>query len=96
MDAQLGYFLSFLEDEFRDFPTVRVRISPKTGTKRSPDLVQDYDPESNRLHVERGVFVRTPRSEFYFPMVWWENSQRDKIYKQVEEIREKEPRGSSA
>ncbi|MDR3606439.1 MAG: hypothetical protein P4M08_03555 [Oligoflexia bacterium] len=87
MDIELGYFLSYLEDEFRDFSDVRVRVSPKTGTRRSPDLVQDYDPETQRLHTQRGVYVSTRRREYYFPLEWWTGRQRDKIHQQIEEIR---------
>jgi hypothetical protein len=88
MDTQLATFLSFLEDEFRDASEIRVRVSPKGGVIRSPDLVQDYDPEAHTLHVERGVRVNTRLKEYYFPMDWWKNGEREKIYRQIEEIRE--------
>jgi hypothetical protein len=89
MDMELGSYLSFLEDEFRDFPEVRIRLSPKGGVIRSPDLIQDYDPETNHIHIERGIFVRTSLKEYYFPLDWWKNRQQEKIYRQIEEIREK-------
>jgi hypothetical protein len=89
MDIELGYYLSFLEDEFRGFSDVRIRVTPKTGTVRSPDLEQDYDPESKHLHVERGIHVLTRRRDYYFPFDWWKNRQHDRIHKQAEEIREK-------
>ena len=89
MDLDLGYYLSFLEDEFRGYSDVRIRVTPKTGTVRSPDLEQDYDPESSRLHSERGIHVITRRKEYYFPLDWWQNRQHDKIHRQAEEIRDK-------
>lgn len=86
MDRDLAYLLSFLEDEFRDYPDVRVRVSPKAGAIRSPDLPQDYDPESNDLHIRRGVFVTTRRREYYFPLEWWNDKKHDQIHSQTEEI----------
>jgi hypothetical protein len=88
MDRELSYLLSFLEDEFRDFPEVRVRVAPKAGTQRSPDLPQDYDAESNDLHLRRGVFVKTRRKEFYFPLDWWHDRKHSHIHRQTEEILE--------
>lgn len=88
MDSALAYLLNFLEDEFRDFPGVRVRLSPKAGTERSPDLPQDYDPESNDLHLRSGVLVQTRRKEFYFPAEWSRGQDYGRIRSLVDEIRE--------
>ena len=85
------YLLNFLEDEFRDYREshgVRVRPLPKAGTERSPDLVQDYDPEANDLHLKRGVLVQTRRKEFYFPIEWAQDRHYDKIRAQIEVIRD--------
>ncbi|MCM2321828.1 MAG: hypothetical protein NDJ90_01040 [Oligoflexia bacterium] len=88
MENALAYLLNFLEDEFRGFPGVRVRVSPKTGTERSPDLVQDYDPESHDLHLRRGVYVQTGRRTHYFPVEWAEQRDYPTIRDQAEKIRE--------
>jgi hypothetical protein len=86
MDSALAYLINFLEDEFRNYPDVRVRISPKTGIERSPDLVQDYDPETNDLHVRRGVTVQTRRKEYYFPAEWAREKDYARIRAEVEVI----------
>ncbi|MCM2276867.1 MAG: hypothetical protein NDJ89_02175 [Oligoflexia bacterium] len=84
----LDYLLNFLEDEFRDFPEARVRASPRVGTERSPDLVQDYDPEGSDLHLRRGVYVQTRRKTFYFPVEWARDRDYARIRAQAEEILE--------
>lgn len=91
MDRTLAYLLNFLEEEFRDHPEVRVRVAPKAGTLRSPDLPQDYDAESNDLHLRRGVIVQTRRSEYYFPEEWARAQEYTRIQQLAEEIREKLP-----
>ncbi|MEW6056927.1 MAG: hypothetical protein AB1540_09965 [Bdellovibrionota bacterium] len=88
MDQTLEYLLSFLEDEFRSYPEVRVMVSPSTSTKRSPDLVQDYDPETSTLHRNRGVVVRTAKREYYFPSEWVEMKRYDQVQKLAGQIKE--------
>ena len=87
MDTAQEYLISFLQDEFHSHPQVRIRPTPKVGTRRSPDLVQDYDPESNDLHLQHGVFVKFQSREYYFPCTWVRSQRFDEIRKLVEEIR---------
>jgi hypothetical protein len=87
MDTAQQYLLSYLEDEFRDDSRFRIRPTPKTGTRRSVDLVQDYDPESNDLHLLNGVFVKFSSREYYFPCQWVHAKNFQEIRKLVEEIR---------
>ena len=89
MDAELEYLLSFLEQEFAGDPDIRVRLSPRAGTKRSVDLVQDYDASSASLHKERGVFVKSVLFEYYFPAEWVREKQFSKLYALVDEIKER-------
>lgn len=89
MNGPLGYLLNFLEDEFRNHPEVRVRLMPTAGTERSPDLVQDYDPEKSDLHTRRGVIVQTGRKEYHFPLEWAEKRDYSRIRAEVEEILER-------
>ena len=89
MDKPLAYLLNFLEEEFRDHPEVRVRVAPKAGVLRSPDLPQDYDARSNDLHLRRGVIVQTRRNEFYFPEEWARAKEYSRIQDLAEEILEK-------
>lgn len=88
MDTALATLLNILEDEFRSYTEVRVRVSPRAGTQRSPDLPQDYDPDSHDLHVRRGVTVQTARREYYFPVEWTRERGHDRIRAQIEEILE--------
>jgi hypothetical protein len=79
--------LNLLEDEFRDSPGVRVRILPKAGTRRSPDLEQDYDPDSSRVHARRGVMVSTRRHEFFVPAAFVEPGENAKLLALISDIR---------
>ena len=81
MNTELEYLLGFLEDEFRNTRDVRIRLSPAIGTVRSIDLPQDYDPEANDLHLQRGVFVTTKKREFYFPVQWVSQKNFEEIRK---------------
>lgn len=87
MDASLEYLLSYLEEEFRSFPEVRVRVVQPSGTLRSPDLEQDYDPESNDLHRRQGVNVRVRSREYFFPSEWVASGRYSEISRLAAEIR---------
>jgi len=87
MDALMGLLL-FLEDEFRGNPRVRVRPLAPAKTRRSPDLPQDYDPESADLHRLSGVRVLTGKREYFFPVEWFSERPRAKIESQVREVHE--------
>jgi len=87
MDTTQQYLLSYLEDEFQGDPRYRIRPTPRTVAKRAPDLVQDYDPETNDLHLQHGVFVKVQSREYYFPCTWVSSKQFQEIRKLVEEIR---------
>ena len=88
MKNALVYLLNLLEDEFRGFEEVRVRPVFPSGTRRSIDLVQDYDPESSAIHRLAGVSVQTKRKEFFFPAEWISKDHRSKLERQIQEIRE--------
>ncbi len=86
MDVNLGYLVGQLQDEFGSRGDVRIRASGKSGKVRSPDLPQDYDEESNTLHVESGVRVQTRLKEYYFPLRWVEQKQFSQIHSLIEQI----------
>jgi hypothetical protein len=88
MDASLEYLLSYLEDEFRGHEEVKIRLTPLSSTMRSPDLEQNYDPETHDLHRNRGVIVRTPKREYYFPSDWAASRQYSEIQKLAREIKD--------
>jgi len=88
MTTELEYLLSYLQDEFRTYPSVRVRLSPVAGTQRAADLEQDYDQESNDLHVRRGVFVIVGGREFFFPVNWVLEKRFSEVQKLAREIQE--------
>jgi hypothetical protein len=88
MDTALAYLLNFLEEEFRSYPDVRVRLTPSAGTVKSPDLEQTYDPEAKTLHTERGVLVLTIQREYYFPAQWVTDREYTRVQKLAEQIKE--------
>ena len=81
----MGLFI-LLEDEFRANEVVRVRPLAPTRIQRSPDLPQDYDPQSSALHQIRGVRVLTMKREYFFPVEWFQEKSRFKIETQVQDI----------
>jgi hypothetical protein len=83
----LIYLYDFLRDEFRNHPEVRIQVVQPAGTRKSPDLVQNYDHETNDLHTRSGVTVRTGSREHWFPALWAEQSQYDEIRKLASRIR---------
>lgn len=77
-----------LEDEFRDCSSVRVRVQSPSTTRRSPDLEQDYDPQSGQVHRVAGVKVQAGNREYFFPEEWIHEASRRQIQTQIELIRE--------
>lgn len=88
MNPSLAYLLNTLEDEFRGVEDVRVRLVSRSGTQRAADLVQDYDPESSRVHEMSGVIVQTRRKQYFFPEDWFREPSHGRMRAQVREIRE--------
>ena len=88
MDINIEYLLYFLEDELRDLEDIRIHPVAPAGTKKSPDLPQDYDPNENSIHLRRGVRVRAGSREFFFPASWVESKQMELIREQALEIRD--------
>ena len=80
--------LVLLEDEFRNCSGVRVRMTSPPKFTRSPDLPQDYDPESASLHRVVGVRVMTSRKEYFFPVEWFAEIPRRSVDSQILEIHE--------
>jgi len=87
LSPALVYLYDFLRDEFRNHPEVRIQVIQPAGTRKSPDLVQDYDHDSNDLHTRSGVMVRTGSREHWFPAHWAETSQYGEIRKLAATIR---------
>jgi hypothetical protein len=87
MNASVEYLLSFLQDELRDWGELRIHPVAPTGTRKSPDLPQDYDPEENRVHLNRGVRVRVDSREYFFPADWVEQGNFHQVMQQAREIR---------
>lgn len=83
---EIEYLLMFLEDELGAYD-VRVHAVLPTGTMRSPDLVQDYDAESNRVHENRGVRVRAGSREYFFPEAWVKEGKTELVHALAAEIR---------
>lgn len=93
MDQLMG-LLIMLEEEFRGQASVRVRSLGPTQFQRSPDLPQDYDPESAQVHRVSGVRVLTQKREYFFPIEWFSDRRRTQIDDQVREIYEQLERES--
>jgi hypothetical protein len=87
MGVDLEFLRGFLEDEFASTEEARVQIVLPTGTARSIDLHQDYDSESNDLHVRRGVRVFVRSRDYFFPAAWVKDRRMDLVYAQVAEMR---------
>jgi hypothetical protein len=88
MDLHIEYLLSFLQDEFRDLADLRIHPVAPSGTRKSPDLPQDYDPEEGRVHRSRGVRVRVSSREYFFPVEWVIEGNQNQIRGLATEIRE--------
>lgn len=91
MDRELEFLVMYLEDEFRSYPDVRIRMRQPSTTTRSPDLEQDYDPESQTLHKERGVTLLARGREYYFPSDWAKLSERGKVDAEIRRIKDSYP-----
>lgn len=87
MNTELEYLLSYLQEEFASSPQVRVSLVQPAGIQRSPDLEQDYDPDSNDLHRRRGVLVKVGGREVFFPVEWVTRGQFSEVSKQAEEVK---------
>ena len=88
MDVNIEYLLTFLQDELSDIPDLRIHPVAPSGTMRSPDLPQDYDPEEKQVHLDRGVRVRIGSRDYFFPVDWVLQNEFDRIKAQATEIRE--------
>ena len=88
MKNALLYLQNLLEDEFRVYSDVRVRPHFKSGTKRSIDLVQDYDAEAQSIHRVSGIVVQTRTKEFFFPEEWIMEPARGQLDRQIQQIRD--------
>ncbi|MBU6154610.1 MAG: hypothetical protein KGP28_09945 [Bdellovibrionales bacterium] len=88
MDAHIEYLLSFLQDEFRDLSDLRIHPVAPSGTRKSPDLPQDYDPQEGQVHRNRGVRVRISSREYFFPVEWVVNGEHSKVSALAREVRE--------
>ncbi len=84
----LMILLNLLEDEFRDLEEVRIRPHFRAKIRRSPDLPQDYDPESSNLHTKCGVSVQVKNREFHFQEEWQAQKNHRLIQELIDEIRE--------
>lgn len=84
----MAILLNRLEDEFRDFEGVRIRPVFPSSLSRSPDLEQDYDPQSSSLHRTGGVRLQTRRQEYFFPQEWGAVEHQSKVGLLIDEIRE--------
>jgi len=88
MNTPLEYLYSYLQDEFSRYPEARVRFLPKAGVRRSIDLPQDYDAESNDLHRQSGVIVKVGSREHFFPEEWVSGKRFDEVRKLATQIRD--------
>lgn len=87
-DAKLFSLLTYLQEEFQNFRNVRVRIRQLAITQKSPDLEQDYDPETNDLHRTQGVIVTASGRDYFFPISLAHVRQRPELDKNVQEIKD--------
>jgi len=88
MSIEIEYLLSFLSDEIGGFEDVHIRPVLPSGTRRSVDLVQDYDSETSDVHSRNGVRVRASGREYFFPVSWVREKRSDLVHALAEEIRE--------
>ncbi|MBS1961549.1 MAG: hypothetical protein JST04_04995 [Bdellovibrionales bacterium] len=87
MGVDIEFLRSHLEDEFSSTEGVRIQIVLPTSTSRSIDLHQDYDADSNDLHLRRGVRVIVKSRDYFFPAYWIAQKRMDLVYAQVAEMR---------
>jgi hypothetical protein len=91
MDQELSYLEDYLREEFSNDRTVRIRVVSPSGTTRSVDLEQDYDPRTSSVHSKSGVMVTTHRTEYFFPREWITQSSRALINELLAKIRSTTP-----
>ena len=88
MNEPIFYLINLLEDEFRDFKEVRIKPVFPSGTRRSVDLEQDYDPDASHIHRMSGVNVHTRRRQFFFPEEWMAPALRGELERQIQNVRD--------
>ncbi len=88
MDIHIEYLLSYIQDELKDLEGLRIHPIAPTGTKKSVDLPQDYNPEECNLHQTRGVRVRAGSREYFFPAEWAASNDFTPVQNQAREIRD--------
>lgn len=88
MSLEIEFLRDFLEDEFGSYDDVRVRPVAPSGTARSVDLPQDYDPNANTIHSTRGVRVIARSRDYFFPAEWVTGRQMAKVHALTAEIRQ--------
>jgi hypothetical protein len=86
MAVDIVYLLNFLEEELSQIPEIRIHPVAPSLTQKSIDLPQDYDTESNDIHLQRGVRVRVGSREFFFPASWVNDQRLDQVHAQAKEI----------
>jgi hypothetical protein len=87
MDIDIEFLRGYLEDEFSAVEGAHIRIVLPSGTARSVDLHQDYDPNANQLHTQRGVRVIVGSRDYFFPAEWVKREMK-LVYAQVAEMRD--------
>jgi len=87
-EAELLSLLIYLQEEFQDFPDVRIRFRQPAVTMRSVDLVQDYDPKTHDLHRLRGIQVKAGSREYFFPVELATSRKRSEVDGVVRVIKE--------
>ena len=88
MDIHVEYLLSYLQDELRDLEGLRIHPVAPSGTRKSVDLPQDYDPNVGQVHRNRGVRVRAGSREYFFSAEWSQNHDFNKIKQLSDEVRQ--------
>lgn len=88
MGVDIEYLLGLLKDELHDLRDIRVSPTFPSGTRKAPDLPQDYDPNESQVHAHRGVTVRARSREYFFPANWATEGRQDLIWAQVKEIQD--------
>ncbi len=86
MGGDIEFLRGYLEEEFSSTEGARIQIVLPTGTARSIDLHQDYDPDSSDLHARRGVRVLVKSRDYFFPADWVKNHM-NLVYAQIAEMR---------
>lgn len=64
------YLLEYLQDEFRLYPQVRIRI---------PRILREEND---------GILVKSETREYFFPTIWVEHQQMNRVEAEVRRIKE--------